>query len=244
MKKEGNGDDDFEFCPVLAHLVRSRKVVGKNGKVFEQLAALSSRNNLLTLRHMMLRLNPERTLEIGLGLGGSALMFATTHRDLNHSPCAQHTAVDPFQKTLWDSCGLMALEHAGLEQYVDFRQVLSSLELPRMIEAGERFDLVYVDGSHLFEDMFVDAYFVMRLLQPGGIVAFDDSTNPHVAKVIGFIRNCLVSGLEEFDLSKYRPASSAGIIYRVGRWLGKTQLSAFQKIGSCEREWNAPFCPF
>ena len=40
MKKDR--DHDFEFCPVLAELVRLRRIVGKNGKVFGQLAALSS----------------------------------------------------------------------------------------------------------------------------------------------------------------------------------------------------------
>ena len=110
MEKGHNGDDDFEFCPVLAEVARSRRIVGNNGKVFEQLAALSSRNNLLTLRRLMLTLNPERTLEIGLGFGGSTLMFASTHRDLRHAPCGQHTSIDPFQTTVWDSSAILLLE--------------------------------------------------------------------------------------------------------------------------------------
>lgn len=244
MKQNRDSDNDFQFCPVLAELVRSRRIVGKNGKIFEQLRALSSRNNLLTLRHLMLNLNPERTLEIGLGFGGSALMFASTHRDLHHSPRAQHTSVDPFQTTVWDSSAILFLERAGLSEYVDIRLNSSALELPRMLQQSERFGFAYIDGSHLFEDVFVDAYFVIRLLAKGGVVAFDDSSNPHVAKVVAFIRNCLAPDIEELDLSEYRPTGTSGIAYRIARWFGKVQLTAFRKRETCERNWNAPFRSF
>ena len=243
MEKGHNGDDDFEFCPVLAEVARSRRIVGNNGKVFEQLAALSSRNNLLTLRRLMLTLNPERTLEIGLGFGGSTLMFASTHRDLHHAPCGQHTSIDPFQTTVWDSSAILLLERAGLEEYVDVRLSSSALELPRMLQQSERFELAYIDGSHLFEDVFVDAYFVIRLLVEGGVVAFDDSANPHIAKVIAFIRRSLAPGIEELDLGEHRPSGSSGITYRAAR--GSEKFNS-PHLGKRERErnWNVPFRSF
>jgi hypothetical protein len=46
--------------------------------------------------------------------------------------------------------------------YMDFRQTYSALGLPRLVEDGAR-----------FEDAFVDAYFVTRLLIERGVVAFD-----------------------------------------------------------------------
>ena len=75
--------------------------------------------------------------------------------------------------------------------YLDFREECSALELPKLMKQGARFDLVYIDGSHLFEDVFIDAYFVARLLTQGGVVVFDDSTNPHIAKVLRFLRRVL-----------------------------------------------------
>jgi hypothetical protein len=42
------------------------------------------------------------------------------------------------------------------------------------------------------------------LLNRGEIVAFDDSTSPHGAKVLGFLRGNLRGALEEMDLSPYR----------------------------------------
>jgi hypothetical protein len=37
-----------------------------------------------------------------------------------------------------------------------------------MLEAEARFGLAYIDGSHLFEDVFVDAYYVTRSVEQGG----------------------------------------------------------------------------
>jgi hypothetical protein len=73
-------------------------------------------------------------------------------------------ALDPFQKGAWDDSGLVAVERAGLSDFLDFRPEFSSLLLPRLVEHGDRFDLIYVDGSHLFEDVFIDAYYTSRLL--------------------------------------------------------------------------------
>jgi methyltransferase family protein/HlyD family secretion protein len=172
------------------------------------------------------------------------------HRELLHDgrpPAAQHTALDPFQTTVWDACGLMAVERAGLMGYMDFRQAYSALELPKLAASGARFGLVYVDGSHLFEDVFVDAYFVIRLLIEGGVVAFDDSSNPHIAKVLRFLRTSVPPrALEELDLSHYRGKQDqfSYFSYRVARYFRKVQLTAFRRIGDVERAWDASFHSF
>lgn len=230
----------FEFCPELSELLRTCRAVGRSGKVFERLEALSSRNNLLTLQRLMQRFRPERTLEIGLSFGGSTLMLAASHRNLGREAQRQHVALDPFQETVWDSAGLLAIERAGLSGFLDYRPVPSSRELPKLLESGERFDLIYVDGSHLVEDVFVDAYYAARLLRIGGIVAFDDSSDPHVAKVLRFLRTNLADTLPEFDLSEVRDFRGAGkLAYKLARRLGKVQLTAFRRAAEVDREWNA-----
>lgn len=112
-----------------------------------------------------------------------------------------------------------------------------------MLEDEAHFGLVYIDGSHLFEDIFVDAYYVTRMLTIGGIVAFDDSANPHVAKVLKFIRGNMRLGLEEVDLTRFREPQPS-LRYRLARRLGKVQLTAFRRVGNVERAWDAPFHSF
>jgi hypothetical protein len=102
----------------------------------------------------------------------------------------RHTAIDPFQ-TDWNDMALVTLDNAGLRGYLDFRPEFSSVALPTLVREGARFELIFIDGSHFFDDVFVDVYFTTQLLVDGGIVAFDDSTNRHVRKVLRFIRaNC------------------------------------------------------
>ena len=46
--------------------------------------------------------------------------------------------------------------------------------LPALVDAGDQFDLIYVDASHLAVDVLADAAFAWKLLRPGGVVIFDD----------------------------------------------------------------------
>jgi predicted O-methyltransferase YrrM len=234
----------LDFCPVLADLVRVRTITGRSGRVFEGLGALSTENNLIVLRRLMLELKPERTLEIGLSFGGSCLVFAAAHRDLEHSPMRQHVALDPFQTQVWDDCGLVLVARAGLEGFVDFRSSYSSSELPELLADRAHFGLIYVDGSHLFEDVFIDAFFGTRLLDVGGVIAFDDSPNVHVHKVLEFLRSNCGDSLEEIDLSTYRDDSGKTLRYRVARMMDKVQMTAFRRIGKIDRAWDASFGPF
>ena len=239
-----NPANDLSFCPVLAEMVSSRRAVGRNGRVYEGLGALSTTTNLTCLRRLIADLKPARTLEIGLSFGGSCLAFTSGHRDLGRAGSRQHTALDPYQGTFWEDCGLMAIERAGFSGYLDFRPAFSSVELPQLVSEGRRYDLVYVDGSHLFEDVFVDAYYVGRLLSEGGVVVFDDSSNANVAKVLRFLRANLSRQLPELDLAPYRGDRGRSLRYRAARWLGKSQLSAFKRAGAIDRPWDAPFGSF
>jgi hypothetical protein len=237
-------DDPLAFCPVLAELVRVRSVTGRSGRVFEELVALSTENNLITLRRLMLELSPARTLEIGLSFGGSCLVFAATHRDLGHPPLRQHVALDPFQARVWDDCGLVLIAKASLDGFGDFRSSFSSSELPRLLADGARVGLIYVDGSHVFEDVFVDGFFGTRLLEDDGVIAFDDSSNPHVHKVLEFLRTNCRESLEEIDLSRYREDLGRTLRYRVAKMMDRLQMAAFRRIGKVDREWNVSFRPF
>ena len=45
---------------------------------------------------------------------------------------------------------------------------------------GRRFDLALVDGNHRFDAVFVDVYYLARLLRPGGIVSVHDHHLPGI----------------------------------------------------------------
>jgi hypothetical protein len=227
----------LSFCPTLERIVRKRSALGRSGKPIG-IGGMSTVNNLITLRHLHLETRAERTLEVGLACAGSGLIFTQTHKDLGRPPSGQHVAIDPWQSDGWlDESGLLAIENAGLSGYLDFKPQPSSLALPLLFQGGAKFDLAYIDGSHLFEDVFLDAYYVVRLLNDGGIVAFDDSCHPDVRKVLRFIRRNLQPAVVEIDLGSYRDRDD--FRYKFAKALGRTQLIAFRRAGDPERRWDA-----
>ena len=235
----------LSFCPVLDEIVRTREVVGRSGKKLDTLA-VSTRNNLIVLRALHLEKAATRTLEIGLRSGGSALVFAQTHKDLGNTLPEPHVALDPYQRRVWnDESGLVSLERAGLRSFVDFREQFSCQGLPELLKDGARFQIIYIDGSHLFEDAFVDFYYSIRLLEKGGVILFDDCRNRNINKVIRFIRSNFRALLAPLDLSRYRePGALSSLKYRIADRLDLVQLRAFEKTGESERSHDAPYSNF
>jgi predicted O-methyltransferase YrrM len=233
----------LSFCPELEELYRLGHAVGQTGKVFDNVSALSTPNNLRTLRALMMERRPLQTLEVGLAFGGSAMTMAVSHRDLQQPPARQHTALDPHQRQHWDNCAVQALERAGLIGYVDVREQPSAIALAELVGRRATFDLIYVDGSHLFDDVFVDAYFGFRLLSDTGLILFDDCTIDHVSKVLKFVTTNWQGWTDEVDLSPYRPDGQS-VRYKIGRQLGKTQLRAFRRTATPSRPWDTALHDF
>jgi len=233
----------LSFCPTLVNIYGQTKLRADSGKEFE-VGACSTVNNLIILKSLFSHIKPTRTLEIGMAFGGSCLLFASMFRLNNVVPAKQHIAIDPFQSSHWEQLGIKAVESAGLAGYVLLREELSSIELPRLVTQPERFDLIYVDGSHLFEDVFVDAYYTVQLLSEQGVVAFDDCSDPHVLKVIHFLRRNRQDSLKELDLSPHRDDQGKSLKYLVAKKLGRTQMTAFRRIGPPVRPWDAPLRDF
>jgi cephalosporin hydroxylase len=224
-------------------MLQGTNAIGRSGAAY-QISGLSTVNNLVVLRNLFTQIKPKRTLEIGFAYGASTLLFTASHRDMGHHPAHQHTAIDPYQTQDYDEAGLIALEGAGLREYLDFRPTFSSVALPQLMADKSRFELIYVDGLHLFEDVFVDFYFTARLLADGGVVAFDYSTVAHVKKVLKFINANWGFAYQPLDLGPYRPDGGLSIRYKIAKTLGRTQLTAFRKIGPLTRKWNSPFIDF
>lgn len=131
---------------------------------------------------------PERTLEIGLAYGLSALFICQAHRD--NGAEAEHTAIDPAECAMWDGIGLRNIERAGFNRRFRFIEARSDEALPRLCAGEERFDFAFVDGSHLFDNAFVDFFYIDKMLGVGGHVAFDDLWMPAVRRVASFaLRN-------------------------------------------------------
>jgi len=80
---------------------------------------------------------------------------------------------------------------------VEYHAAESQAALPRLFAHGRRFDLAIVDGNHRFDAVFVDLYYLGRLLRPGGIIFLDDYQLPGVARAGSFFTANLGWAVEE-----------------------------------------------
>ena len=93
--------------------------------------------------------------------------------------------VDAFQDEFQDA-GWSAIVAAGLTDVCSLVRERSQLALPRLVSEGLSVDAAFVDGSHVFHNVFVDLFFLWKLVRPGGLVVLDDCRWPSVATAVRY----------------------------------------------------------
>lgn len=122
----------------------------------------------------------KQSLEVGLMYGTSTL--AITEAVVKNG--GRHCAIDPFEKTHWNSVGLDLVKRAGYDDKLDYIEQSSYQALPKLLENNKRFDFVYIDTVKVFDWIVVDFFYVSRLLDVGGMVVFDDVNWPGIRKAL------------------------------------------------------------
>ena len=232
----------WKSLPAMQPFVHGLPMATESGE-FQVPHSCSTDNNLTVLAHYFAELNPQHTLEIGLGFRASAALLLSLHQQAGGEGRSHH-AIDAFQSQDWGNAALLHLQNTGLTSSFCFHNQLSSLALPKLVESGEKFSLIYIDGSHLFEDVFVDFYYSHQLLEVGGIIAFDDSTCAHIAKVLAFIRSNLKSDYEEHSPYAITAPRQAWLKGFAARLLGRQQLTVFIKLAHSKRTWGTAMRSF
>ncbi len=145
------------------------------------------------------------TLETGFAYGLSSLMLLDV---IGRSAGGRHTAIDPYQRSLFRGIGLRVVERCGMTDRFRLIDQDSALAMPDLIRAGERFDLVMIDGNHLFAGVFIDVAFGAKLCREGGLLVLDDLWLPSVRKVQRFIEHNMPwlrpVGVEHSGLAAYQ----------------------------------------
>lgn len=96
--------------------------------------------------------------------------------------------MDPFQASTFHDAGRRAIREAGVERMIDFHQDYSEYVLPRMLLEGRRFDFAFVDGNHRFDHVFVDLFYINRLLKLSGVLVLDDCFSDSVHFACRFLQ--------------------------------------------------------
>ncbi len=169
---------------LIEQIYASGHIEGPNGDLIKLFPTSIPYEEGKALYQLVRTTKPKNTLEIGMAYGISTLFICQAHHD---NGSGRHTAVDPFEHKRWQSIGLLNVRRAGIEGVLRFFEHASHEILPQLIQNGERFELVFIDGSHLFDYAMVDFFLVDKLLEVGGYVVLDDIGLPSVRKLLSFI---------------------------------------------------------
>jgi predicted O-methyltransferase YrrM len=120
------------------------------------------------------RASIEKVLEIGAFEGQTTVFLAWLF------PQTQITCIDPWRNYNEVSSGMTDVKAVfdGNTKHFGNRlraiQGFSSDELPKLLAAGEQFDIIFIDGSHYYGDVVIDSQLSWRLLKLGGVLIWDD----------------------------------------------------------------------
>ncbi len=174
---------------LLANVKAARRRLAESGPPrlrsvgdFEVVALPSTDCDIL--RDLILEARVKVVIEIGLAYGSSALAIAEALVQQNQ-PAAKHIIIDAYQDQ-FDKVGWEAIVSAGLGDLCALVAERSQLALPRLLTDGIVADAAFVDGSHIFHNVFVDLCFLRELVRPGGLVVLDDCQWPSVATAVRY----------------------------------------------------------
>lgn len=162
---------------VLDRVRRARRSLSEAGPTsvrgpgdFDRISVPSDDADLL--RDWLVAEGARVVIEIGLAYGTSALAIAEALL-VNGASDDAHVIIDPFQDQ-FDDAGWDLLISAGLSSLSSLERERSQLVLPRLAGRGFVADAAFVDGSHVFGNVFVDLFFLGELVRPGGLIILDD----------------------------------------------------------------------
>ena len=155
------------------------------------------------------------SLEVGLGYGFSAIWMMGGLPE-----GGTHTAIDPFQRSIFKGVGLHQASRIGGR--FTFIEDYSAGALTDLIRQRRKFDLIFIDGNHRFDNALVDFFLCDEILNVGGVVAFDDVWMPSIRTVVSFVT----------ENRRYGPVTQSC-----------NNMVVLRKMAEDDRPWDH-FCPF
>jgi predicted O-methyltransferase YrrM len=181
MRMDGRGARVRE---VRRRLVRDGPPRTRPHELDFQTVALPERDCDL-LRDLLIAERAGTVVEVGLAYAASALAIGEALVTVD-PPQPRHVIIDPFQDHAFADVGWELLRAAGLDHIATLIRAWSSIALPQLVAEGFVADAGFVDGSHRFHEVFVDLYFLRKIVRPGGLIVLDDDWTPSVRAAVRY----------------------------------------------------------
>ncbi len=177
-----------------------------------------------TLYRLVRHLKPKSVLEIGTQSGCSALTMSLAQRDNQDE--VDILCIDPFYPC-GDNNGLETLSEwhrlirGGGMHGVNLALTTSELFIPLI---NKKFDLIFVDGSHDYENVKVDCLLSLRSLKKGGYVVAHDTS------IYDGVKRAVVEVISDFNLPWYENKIQRNYRGELCGWI------IFQSTSTIDRE--------
>jgi predicted O-methyltransferase YrrM len=152
----------------------------------------------------------KKCLETGFAFGQSACHI------LSASTSPKLTSCDPFQTEEYHNIGLKNVEENGFNDRHSHIPKRSELALPELLEKGESYDFIFIDGDHKFDGAFIDFFYASKMIEKGGVIVFHDMWMRSLILVANYIRK---------NRTDFKPIK-----------MKSSNMTAFQRIGDDERD--------
>ena len=204
------------FVDLLVSLHESGPQKGSDGNTHKIDALVGVRpSDGLLIYELCRRVKPAKTLEIGFAYGVSTLYFLAA---IKANGAGHHTAVDPFEITHWHGIGLTKVKEVGMENHLRFIPAMSYAAFVDLVREGQKFEVIFIDGGHLFDNAFMDFTLGDLACPKGGHILIHDPWMASVSKVVAFIEK------NRRDYSR-QPSSAPS-------------MAVFVKTGEDQRIWT------
>jgi predicted O-methyltransferase YrrM len=132
---------------------------------------------------------PKTVIEIGMASGTASLAILAALNEIGDG--GRLISLDPFQndpKAPWYGIGVANVQRAGFTASHTLLEQYDYLALPQMIATGQRIQFAYVDGWHTFDYTLLDFFLLDKMMDPNGVVGFNDCGYRAVDRVLRFIK--------------------------------------------------------
>jgi hypothetical protein len=115
-----------------------------------------------------------------------------------------HIAIDPFELEEWKGIGLMEVKEVKMEDSFEFIPEWSHPALAKLADKKLTFDVMFIDGAHLYDIAFGDFVLADALCPKQGYILLHDTWMGSVQRIISFIQK------NRLDFTR-QPSSTANI---------------------------------
>jgi predicted O-methyltransferase YrrM len=232
-------------------LIRSGTMEGPDGAVIPINSQISLSEGIF-LEKIIRDIRPGVSVEVGVAFGVSSLFICGA---LKETGGTRHIAIDlgPIRKKENNELdrfglGIHNLERCGYGSLLEVWESPSELALSDLLRRGQRVQFAFIDGWHSFDHTLVDFFYVNKMLDVGGVVAFHDAVHPNVRKVIRHVMtypSYRLYGASEVEKPVFGTARKglekavAYLLFVIRRLQPRRpNCVALMKIGEDERPWQ------